>query len=273
MRLPSDRASSQPRVGIMRSDGRIGELAPSLPDQGLPPHQNATLFGQITLWLPRFRCTDCSGLEAGHSCPAHCRSTPELDQLRAQFSACMPYRVAAGVLEHLLSIHIRLDHRRQVVVNLQLVEGEQGARRRAEVAPAGRATEPRRPIGPWTGPAGRTAAVRAHRRPLGPGQRIVQNIAQASSSSIRRICFKLTVRAAAARRKCCDMGDLRLRRPPESTVIMPLRKHNVHYMFLFARDLPKRGNATSAHPIIHSDLVAACQHRPFPLPSGITSDN
>jgi hypothetical protein len=43
------------------------------------------------------------------------------------------------------------------------------------------------------------------------GQRIVQNIAQASSSSIRRICFRLTVRAAAVRRKCCDMGDLRIR--------------------------------------------------------------
>ena len=60
------------------------------------------------------------------------------------------------------------DHdRRQVVADLQLVEGEQGARRRAEVAPAGRAAEPRRPIGPRTGPARRTAAPRADRRPLG----------------------------------------------------------------------------------------------------------
>ena len=40
------------------------------------------------------------------------------------------------------------------------------------------------------------------------GQRIVQNSVQASASSIRRICFRLTVRAAAVRRKCCDMGDL-----------------------------------------------------------------
>ena len=60
------------------------------------------------------------------------------------------------------------DHdRRQVVADLQLVESEQGARRRAEVAPAGRAAEPRRPIGPRTGPARRAAAVRAHRRPIG----------------------------------------------------------------------------------------------------------
>ena len=27
-----------------------------------------------------------------------------LDQVRAQFSACMPYRVAAGALEHLLPV-------------------------------------------------------------------------------------------------------------------------------------------------------------------------
>ena len=39
----------------------------------------------------------------------HCRSTPELDQVRAQFSACMPYRVAAGVLEHLLPIDAGSD--------------------------------------------------------------------------------------------------------------------------------------------------------------------
>src|SRR3954452_8505714 len=68
------------------------------------PHQIATLFGQVTLRLPRFRCAGCGGAEAGHSWPAHCRSTPELDQIRAEFSACMPYRVAAGVLEHLLPI-------------------------------------------------------------------------------------------------------------------------------------------------------------------------
>src|SRR3954449_12211957 len=66
------------------------------------PHQIATLFGQVVLRLPRFRC---AGTEAGHGWPAHCRSTPELDQVRAQFSALMPYRVAAGVLELLLPIN------------------------------------------------------------------------------------------------------------------------------------------------------------------------
>ena len=73
------------------------------------PHQIATLFGQVTLRLPRFRCAGCGGAEAGVRWPAHCRSTPELDQVRAQFSAYMPYRVAAGVLEHLLPIDAGID--------------------------------------------------------------------------------------------------------------------------------------------------------------------
>src|SRR3954469_12727676 len=73
------------------------------------PHQIATVFGQVTLRLPRFRCAGCGGAEAGHGWPAHCRSTPELDQVRAQFSALMPYRVAAGVLEHLLPIDAGSD--------------------------------------------------------------------------------------------------------------------------------------------------------------------
>jgi hypothetical protein len=69
------------------------------------PHQIAILFGQVTLRLPRFRCAGCGGAEAGHGWPAHCRSTPELDQIRAQFSALIPYRVAAGMLELLLPIN------------------------------------------------------------------------------------------------------------------------------------------------------------------------
>src|ERR1700732_903896 len=34
----------------------------------------------------------------------HCRSTPELDQLRAHLSALMPHRVAAGMLAYLLPV-------------------------------------------------------------------------------------------------------------------------------------------------------------------------
>src|SRR3954469_9563050 len=34
------------------------------------PHQIATLFGQVVLRLPRFRCAGCGGAEAGHDWPA-----------------------------------------------------------------------------------------------------------------------------------------------------------------------------------------------------------
>ena len=39
----------------------------------------ATLFGDATVRLPRFRCAACGGIEAGVGWPPHCRSTPELD--------------------------------------------------------------------------------------------------------------------------------------------------------------------------------------------------
>jgi len=53
-------------------------------------HAVATLFGQVTVRLPRFRCAGCGGIEAGIEWPSHCRSTPELDQLQAHLSALMP---------------------------------------------------------------------------------------------------------------------------------------------------------------------------------------
>src|SRR5690349_2885058 len=74
------------------------------------PHQIATVFGPVTVRLPRFRCAGCRGAQAGVGWPAHCRSTPELDQLRAQYAALLPYRVAAGVLEHLLPIGAGITH-------------------------------------------------------------------------------------------------------------------------------------------------------------------
>ena len=73
------------------------------------PRRIATLFGMVTVRLPRFRCAGCGGAEAGHGWPSHCRSTPELDQVRAQFSALMPYRVAAGVLQQLLPLDAGTD--------------------------------------------------------------------------------------------------------------------------------------------------------------------
>jgi hypothetical protein len=87
-------------------------------------HRIATVFGQVTVRLPRFRCAGCGGTEAGVGWPAHCRSTPELDQLRAHLSALMPYRIAAGVLEHLLPVDAGTNpetvRRRTLMVGEQL---------------------------------------------------------------------------------------------------------------------------------------------------------
>ena len=52
-------------------------------------HAIATLFGQVAVRLPRFRCAGCATAEAGVEGPSHVRSTPELDRLRAQLSALM----------------------------------------------------------------------------------------------------------------------------------------------------------------------------------------
>jgi hypothetical protein len=67
-------------------------------------HVVATLFGQVTVRLPRFRCAGCGGHEAGHGWPPHCRSTPELDQIQAHLSALMTYRVAADVLTQMFPL-------------------------------------------------------------------------------------------------------------------------------------------------------------------------
>ena len=67
-------------------------------------HAIATLFGQVRVRLPRFRCGGCGGNEAGHSWPSHGRSTPELDQLQAHLSALMTYRVAAEVLAQMFPL-------------------------------------------------------------------------------------------------------------------------------------------------------------------------
>jgi hypothetical protein len=74
------------------------------------PRQIATLFGQVTVRLPRFRCAGCGTREAAVDWPPRCRSTPELEQLQAHLSALMPYRVAAGVLEHLLPVDAGISH-------------------------------------------------------------------------------------------------------------------------------------------------------------------
>ena len=72
--------------------------------------QIAILFGPVAVRLSRFRCPGCGRSEVGTSWPAHCRSTPPLDQLQAHLSALMTYRVAAGVLAHLLLVVAETSH-------------------------------------------------------------------------------------------------------------------------------------------------------------------
>jgi hypothetical protein len=90
-------------------------------------HRIATLFGEMTVRLPRFLCTTCHHTETGVGWPPRCRSTPELDQLQAHLSALMTYRVATGVLQHLLPIDAGRSHetfrRRTLLIGQQLVSG------------------------------------------------------------------------------------------------------------------------------------------------------
>jgi hypothetical protein len=72
-------------------------------------HAIATLFGEVAVRLPRFRCAGCATTEAGVAWPPHVRSTPELDRLRAQLSALMPYRTAAEVLAELFPVDAGAD--------------------------------------------------------------------------------------------------------------------------------------------------------------------
>ncbi len=102
--------------------------------------QVAALFGKIMVRLPRFRCSDCGRVEAGINWPAHCRSTPELDQLQAHLSALMTYRVAAGVLAHLLPVSAGTSHEtlrcRTLKLGEQLRRAAAGTPEQAMVAAA-----------------------------------------------------------------------------------------------------------------------------------------
>lgn len=101
-------AAQAQRHAILRPD--CSSCGGACQIKGWRVHQVATLFGAVAVRLPRFRCADCGRGERGISWPSHCRSTPELDQLRAHLSALMPYRVAAGVLGHLLPVEAGNNH-------------------------------------------------------------------------------------------------------------------------------------------------------------------
>jgi hypothetical protein len=72
-------------------------------------HAIATLFGQVTVRLPRFRCAGCGTTEAGVAWPPHVRSTPELDRLRAQLCALLTYRTAAALLGQMFPVDAGQD--------------------------------------------------------------------------------------------------------------------------------------------------------------------
>ncbi len=73
-------------------------------------HAVSTLFGEVMVRLPRFRCAACGGIEAGVGWPSHCRSTPELDRLQAHLSALMTYRTAADVLKQMFPVDAGTHH-------------------------------------------------------------------------------------------------------------------------------------------------------------------
>jgi len=73
-------------------------------------HAVSTLFGPVTLRLPRFRCAACGGIEVGVGWPSHCRSTPELDRLQAHLSALMTYRTATDVLGQMFPVGAGAHH-------------------------------------------------------------------------------------------------------------------------------------------------------------------
>ena len=69
----------------------------------------ATLFGRVTVRLPRFRCAGCATSATGVGWPPHVRSTPELDRLRARLSALLTYRTAAALLGQVFPVDAGRD--------------------------------------------------------------------------------------------------------------------------------------------------------------------
>src|SRR4051812_48949470 len=93
----------------------------------------ATLFGEVTVRLPRFRCIACDRIESGVDWPSYCRSTPELDRLQAHLSALITDRTAADVLEQMFPIDAGKDH--ETLCRHTLTLGER-LRHRPAIAPA-----------------------------------------------------------------------------------------------------------------------------------------
>ena len=90
-------------------------------------HAIATLFGQVAVRLPRFRCAGCGTTGTGVQWPPHARSTPELDRLRAQLSALLTYRMPAALLGPMFPVDAGQDpetlrrHTFQIAKTLSMV--------------------------------------------------------------------------------------------------------------------------------------------------------
>lgn len=101
--LQQEIVAAQARAhAVLRPDCPCGTGARHVKDYR--EHVIATLFGQVTVRLPRFCCAACGTIERGIDWPSHCRSTPELERLQAHLSALMTYRTAADVLEQMFPI-------------------------------------------------------------------------------------------------------------------------------------------------------------------------
>ena len=95
-------------------------------------HEIATLFGQVTVRLPRFRCAGCGTSEAGVDWPPRVRSTAELDRLRAQLSALLTYRTAADLLGQMFPVDAGLDPeslRRHTLIRADFADESEHGRR------------------------------------------------------------------------------------------------------------------------------------------------
>ena len=116
-------------------------------------HAIATLFGQVTVRLPRFRCAACGAIEVGIDWPSHCRSTPGLDQLEAHLAALMTYRTAADVLEQMFPVGAGKD--KETIRRHTL---RAGAALR-DLPRSGRKPQRRRSRSPWTPPSSGVARM------------------------------------------------------------------------------------------------------------------
>ena len=101
--LQQEIVAAQARThAVVRPDCPCGSGARHVTDYR--EHAVATLFGRVTVRLPRFRCAAWGTIEVGIDWPTHCRSTPERERLQAHLSALMTDRTAAGILEQMFPV-------------------------------------------------------------------------------------------------------------------------------------------------------------------------